>query len=204
MIEWIQDVIGTLGYPGITALMFLENVFPPIPSEVIMTFAGFTTVRGELSFVGVVIAGTLGSVLSTLPLYYLGWVVGEDRLKRWADQYGKWLMISGRDIERARIWFDRHGSKAVFFCRLVPGIRSLISIPAGIAKMNPVTFLLYSALGTGLWTGFLTYMGRLLGENYAQIEHYLDPISYAILGSAVVGFVMWIRKRKRRGYKLIL
>jgi membrane protein DedA with SNARE-associated domain len=197
VINWIVDIINTMGYPGIAALMFLENVFPPIPSEVIMSFAGFSSAQGNLSFTGILLAGTLGSVASSLPLYYAGRFIGEERLKSLADRYGKWVMVSSRDVERSIAWFEKHGNKAVFFGRLVPGVRSLISVPAGIARMNLVTFLFYSFLGTALWTALLAYIGRVLGENYAQIEHYLDPLTYGALGALAIIAVLWVWKRRK-------
>jgi membrane protein DedA with SNARE-associated domain len=200
VLDWIRNLMNSLGYPGVALLMFLENVFPPIPSEFIMPLAGFTTTQGQLNFVGVVIAGTLGSVLGALPLYYLGRLLGEERLKQLADRYGKWLTVSAAEIERADRWFDRHGAKAVFFCRLVPGIRSLISIPAGISGMNLAQFLLYTALGTGLWAGILAYLGRLLGENYEQVNRYLGPITYVVVGGLLLAAAIWVWRRRQRGH----
>jgi membrane protein DedA with SNARE-associated domain len=121
----------TLGYAGVAFLMFLENVFPPIPSELIMPLAGFSAARGEMTLWGVIVAGSVGSVLGQYPLYYLGRAVGPERLHRWADRHGKWLTVSGKDIEKAREWLNRRGPIAVLLCRLVPGVRSLISIPRG-------------------------------------------------------------------------
>lgn len=197
MRTWIESIVSELGYIGISLLMFLENVFPPIPSELIMPLAGFTTVQGKLSFIGVVLAGTIGSVMGALPLYYLGRLVGEQRLKAWAEKYGKWLMISAQDIGKADDWFDRHSGKAVFFCRCIPGIRSLISIPAGVAHMHVMPFLLYTALGTSLWTALLAYLGRLLGKNYEQVSTYLGPVAYVVFGIIALAAITWIIQRKR-------
>lgn len=196
MTEWIKNVMNTLGYPGIALLMLLENVFPPIPSELIMPLAGFTAKQGQLSLIGVVIAGMIGSVVGALPLYYLGKLVGEERLKDLADRYGRWLRISGKDIEKSERWFDEHGAKAVLFCRLVPGVRSLISIPAGIADMNLVPFLLFTALGSGVWAGILAYSGYLLAENYELVGRYLGPATYVVLGALLVAAIIWIARRK--------
>ncbi len=198
MVEWIKNLMESLGYAGIVFLMFLENIFPPIPSELIMPLAGFTSTQGELSYVGVVLAGSLGSVLGAIPLYYLGRLVGEERLKEWADRHGKWLTVSSKEIEKVDRWFDQHGNKAVFFGRLVPGIRSLISIPAGISGMNLATFLLYSALGASLWTAMLAYLGRLLGENYEKVDAYLGPVSYIVLGALAIACIVWIRQRRKQ------
>jgi membrane protein DedA with SNARE-associated domain len=178
--------------------MFLENVFPPLPSELIMPLAGFTASQGELTLIGVIIAGTIGSVVGALPLYYLGRFVGEEKLKQWADRYGKWLTVSSKEIERADQWFERHGNKTVFFGRLIPGIRSLVSIPAGISGMNIATFLLYTAVGSSIWTAVLAFLGSLLGEQYEKVDAYLGPVSYVVVGLLVVGAGIWIWRRKQR------
>ncbi len=196
MFDWIQQTMTTLGYPGVALLMFLENVFPPIPSELIMPLAGFSAASGDLSFIGVVIAGAVGSLLGQLPLYYLGRWAHEDRLVAWADRYGKWLTLSGKDIKKADDWFDRHGHKAVFLARLVPGLRSLISIPAGMSEMPLTTFWLYSALGTTLWVLLLTALGGLLGQNYQLVDTYLGPVSLVVLGGLSVFAVVWILRRR--------
>ena len=186
MADWIIRTIESTGYFGIVFLMCLENVFPPIPSEIIMPLAGFMISRGELTFLGVVLSGTIGSLLGALPLYYAGYFVGEQRLERFVDNYGRWLTISRRDLERAKKWFDGHGRTAVLLCRLVPGIRSLISIPAGIKRMPIISFLGYTAIGAGFWTCILTYAGYVLGAKFEQVENYLNPISYGVLLAIVV------------------
>ncbi len=193
-----MDLIYATGYFGIGLLMFIENVFPPIPSEIIMALAGYMVTQGKLSFVGVVVAGTVGSVLGALPFYYLGRVISEDRLKRLADKHGRWLTVSREDIERATSWFDRHGGLAVFFCRLVPGIRSLISIPAGIDRMNLVAFLAYTTIGAAIWTALLAYLGYLLGSNFREVGDYLDPVSWVVFGIIAVLYVVRVVRFKRR------
>ena len=199
MSDWAAQTLHSLGYPGIVALMCLENVFPPIPSELIMPLAGFLTTQGQFSLPGVILAGMLGSILGALPLYAVGYLQGEDRAKDWADRYGAWLAVSGKDVEWAKNWFDRHGRKAVFFCRLVPGVRSLISIPAGFVRMPLTPFLLYTALGTGLWATLLAFAGRLLGEGYTQVETYLGPVAYGVLGIVVISWIVRVVRRKRTG-----
>lgn len=189
MADWVIRTIQSTGYLGIIALMFLENVFPPIPSEVIVPLAGFLASEGELTLMGVVIAGTAGSVLGALPFYYAGFFLGEERLKQFADKHGRWLTVSRKDLERAKRWFDQHGALAVIICRLVPGIRSLISIPAGIAKMRLVSFLCFTAVGAGFWTALLAYAGYLLGEKFGQVKDYLNPISYVILAAVLLVYV---------------
>ncbi|ADV67491.1 DedA family protein [Deinococcus maricopensis] len=198
MLDWIQHLMQSMGYIGIALLMCLENVFPPIPSELIMPLAGFTASRGDLTFVGVVIAGTVGSVLGALPLYYIGKVVGEERLVKWADKYGAWLTVSGDEIRKADDWFDRHGHKMVLFVRLVPGVRSLISIPAGISGMPLPKFLLYTSIGTALWSTLLASLGLLLGEHYERVEQYLGPATYLILGGLLLYIVVSVIRRRRR------
>jgi len=194
MQDWIRSLMN---YPGIAFLMFLENVFPPIPSELIMPLAGFETGQGKLSLFGVIAAGAVGSLIGQLPLYYLGSYFGRDKLKKWADDHGEWLALSGEDIEKADDWFKKHGSKAVILGRLVPGVRSLISVPAGMAHMNLGRFLLYSAIGTTAWAGLLAWLGSLLGNNYEQVSKYIGPATYVVLGGMLLYFVYSVIKRKR-------
>jgi membrane protein DedA with SNARE-associated domain len=188
-----------MGYFGIVFLMFIENVFPPIPSEFIMPLAGFMVTQNKFSLAGIIIAGTLGSVLGALPLYYIGKKVGEDRLKRFADRYGKWLTLSREDIDKSKKWFDKHGAWAVFFCRLVPGIRSFISIPAGFNRMNMLSFLFFTVLGSAIWTSLLAYAGYFLASNFRDVEKYLDIVTYIVFGSIIALYlyrVITVGKRK--------
>lgn len=196
MADWIMSVISSAGYVGIALLMCLENVFPPIPSELIMPLAGYMSAQDKLSFAGIVIAGMAGSVSGALPLYYLGSKLGEERVKAFADHYGRWLTVSRQDLDRAKRWFDRHGGAAVFLCRLVPGVRSLISIPAGITRMSLAVFLAYTAVGTALWAALLAYLGFYLGNNFSKVSQYLDPVSWAILGLIVVIYVVRVARHK--------
>lgn len=198
MLHFVTHIMETLGYAGVVLLMFLENVFPPLPSELIMPLAGFTSTQGKLTFLGVALAGMVGSVLGALPLYYLGKVVGEERLKAWADTHGKWLALSGKDMEKADGWFDRHGDKTVLIGRLVPGVRSLVSIPAGISGMAMPKFLLYSALGTGAWATALAYAGTLLGRNYEKVEQYIGPASWVVLGLLALAFGVSVVRRRNK------
>ena len=189
--------MNSLGYLGIGLLMFLENLFPPIPSELIMPLAGFTIAQGKMEFIPVILAGVLGTMVGALPWYYVGKLVGEENLKRLANKYGKWISVSSRDIEKVDNWFDKHGEKAVFFGRLVPGVRTLISLPAGLSEMPLVPFLLYSTIGTLLWVGLLTYCGYLLGSQYYILEKYIDPISKIVFVALIVAFVVWILRKKK-------
>jgi membrane protein DedA with SNARE-associated domain len=198
MTRWIMNLITSTGYFGIVALMFVENLFPPIPSEFIMPLAGFMVAEGRLSLIGIIIAGTLGSVLGALALYYCGRKLGAERLKRFADRRGRWLTLTRGDIEKADAWFDRHGAKAVLLCRLIPGIRSLISIPAGINRMNLLPFLVFTTIGAGIWTSALAYAGYLLGSNFHAVEEYFDPVSLVVFGLIIVLYLWRVFRNGRR------
>src|SRR5690349_18996348 len=186
MLEWVQTIMDTLGYPGIAILMFLEVVFPPIPSEVIMPLGGFASNKGSLNMFGVVTAGTTGSMAGAVVFYYVGKIVGTERLVMLADKYGKWLTVSGEDVKKADHWFDRHGEKVVLLCRLVPGIRSLVSLPAGVAMMRMVPFLLYTLIGTVIWNIVLTGAGYFLGKNYELVDQYMGDSGKIVLGVLAV------------------
>ncbi|EIK52424.1 alkaline phosphatase [Stutzerimonas stutzeri TS44] len=199
MFDSITGLISQGGYFGILALMLLENLFPPIPSEVIMPLAGFLAARGELNIVGVVIAGTLGSFLGALPWYYAGALLGEKRMRRLAQRYGRWLTISGDDVTEAGLWFRAHGRKAVFFGRLVPAIRTLISVPAGIARMPLRSFVFYTLAGSSIWTFLLALAGYLLHAEYERVAEYLDPGSKIVLGVIVL---IYLYRLVRNGHAL--
>jgi membrane protein DedA with SNARE-associated domain len=205
MSEWLTNAITNsmehLGYWGIGLLMFLENLFPPIPSELIMPLAGFTIAKGKMTFAGAITAGVFGTILGALPWYYAGRVLGNQHLHRLANRYGKWMGISGQDIDKSNCWFRKHGNKAVFFGRLVPGIRTLISVPAGICYMPFLPFMIYSTLGTVLWVSALTFAGYALGRNYELVDEYLAPVSKIVLAILLVAFVIRIirHQRQRRG-----
>jgi membrane protein DedA with SNARE-associated domain len=201
MAEWITNTMNAMGYWGIGLLMFLENLFPPIPSELIMPLAGFTVSQGKMNFQYAVLAGVVGTVLGTLIWYYAGILVGEERLRTIADRHGKWLGLSGADIDKANRWFYRHGTKAVLLGRLVPGIRTIISLPAGISRMRLAPYLIYSTIGTTLWTILLTYAGFLLGEHYDRVDEYLAPVSKIVLLALVVGFIVWVMRRRQSQLK---
>jgi len=196
---WIADIMVKMGYVGIALLMFLENLFPPIPSELIMPLAGFTIAQGKLEFFPAILAGIIGTVAGGFVWYYAGVFFSEARLERLADRYGKWISVSSKDIQKANHWFNRHGVKAVFLCRLVPGVRTLISLPAGLNNMALIPFTFYSTLGTALWVSFLTYAGYKLGDHYEDVEKYIGPFSKIALLSLAIWFVIWvIRKQLRR------
>jgi membrane protein DedA with SNARE-associated domain len=188
--SWITGVLSSTGYVGLVFLMFLENVFPPIPSELIVPLAGYMTRAGQLSLAGVILAGTLGSVLGAMALYYFGRRLGYRRTLEFTKRHGRWLTLGERDIQRAKGWFDRHGAMSVLLCRLVPGIRSLISIPAGIACMPMWKFLVFTTAGSAAWTAVLAGLGFVLARNFKKVEQYLDPVSWVLLGALGVLYVV--------------
>ena len=198
---WSEKIMMALGYPGIFLVMLLECVFPPIPSEVIMPLAGFLVSQGEFNFWGVMLAGTLGSLVGALLLYWLGAWADEVILRKWVRKHGKWIQVSETDIDRAENWFAKHGQSVIFFGRMIPIIRSLISIPAGMERMSMWKFILYTALGSIIWNFLLTYGGILLGENWEQIIGWLDiyqNVVLVILAILGVLFIIWLIARRRK------
>ncbi len=187
MFDFITEFMQSGGYLAVFALMALENIFPPIPSELIMPFAGFVAARGDLNVIGVLIAGTAGSVAGALPWYYAGKVYGKERLEKFADKHARWMTVTHGDIEHAMESFEKHGRKVVLFGRLIPAIRTLISVPAGLACMPMGQFLLYSTVGSLVWTGILTGAGYMLESQYERVAQYVDPVSKAIL----IGLLGW-------------
>ena len=204
MQEWITNTMNSLGYLGIGLLMFLENLFPPIPSELIMPLAGYTATFADskIQVIPAIAAGVIGTILGAIPWYYAGLLLGQQRLQLLADRYGKWIGISSDDIEKTVQWFQKHGVKAVLFGRLVPGIRTLISIPAGISKMPLISFFVYSTVGTIGWVTLLTYAGYFLGKNYKLVEDYIDVITKVVVFGVLtaiasfIGYRLWKRSRK--------
>lgn len=198
MSAWILAIIEKLGLVGVALMMFLENVFPPIPSELIMPMAGFASAMGSMSLVAVIIAGTMGSVLGALPLYYLGTTLDEPRLMALTQKYGKYLLIKPSDIKNAQKWFDKYGKAVVFFGRMIPAIRSLISIPAGMNRMPMLPFLVLTAVGSAIWTSLLAYAGYVLGANYDKVAEFIAPISTAVGVAVAVGVVLFVIIRLSR------
>jgi len=197
MFEWILGLIVSGGYVGLLALMFLENLFPPIPSELVMPLAGFLAARGEMDALLVVVIGTAGSVSGALPWYWLGRHVNKPRLLHLAERHGHWLTVDTDEVEAAYRWFRHKGWRAVLFGRLMPGIRTLISIPAGMAGMRLSWFLALTTAGSLLWTGFLTGAGFLLENQYQRVHAYLDPLSWVVFG-LILAIYLWRVGRKIR------
>jgi len=163
-----------LAYFVICFAMFLENIIPPIPSEIIMPLGGYFVYQGNLNFYILVIFGLIGTVLGALPWYYLGRFLNEKKLASFVDSKGKFIGISSRDLNKSKLWFDKYGVSLVFWGRLIPGIRTLISVPAGIELMPLKKFLVWTSLGSLIWVVLLTFLGYILGENYKIIESYID------------------------------
>ncbi|HET8552076.1 MAG TPA: DedA family protein [Gammaproteobacteria bacterium] len=197
MIDYITHTIETGGYPGIVLLMFLENVFPPLPSEIIVPFAGYAAAQGKLTLIGVVVSGTLGSVAGTFMWYLVARLFGEVRLRRLIDKYGRWITINQSEVTGAKNWFDRYGSRAVFFGRLIPAIRTLISIPAGLVCMPPLKFLLFTTLGSLLWVSVLTWLGVMLEAHYQLVDQFLTPVTDSIVAAIVAGYIWRVIRYKR-------
>ncbi len=189
MSDWIIRLIEQSGYLGVAFLMFLETVFPPIPSEVIMSIAGVAAGQGKLSYAGVVAAGTAGAMLGNILWYLAARALGIQRLEPIIRRWGRWITMSWAEVKRAEKWFALHGTFFVFLGRLLPTVRSLVSIPAGLLKMSFRRFLLASLLGTAGWTALLAGAGYKLGENYADIGKILGPASNAILAILAVGYI---------------
>lgn len=195
IIDWVVSVMESVGGPGIALAIFLENIFPPVPSEVVLPLAGFTAAGGRYTVVEAVLWATLGSVTGALLLYGLGAALGMDRLRLIAH---KMPLVDVADIDKTDVWFTKHGPKAVFFGRFVPGIRSLISIPAGIDRMPLTAFLGYTTAGSLVWNTLFVWLGYQLGDRYHIVEQYMDPISkvvYLLIVLAALGVLIWMVRR---------
>ena len=200
MIEWVTGVVAAGGWPGVLALMFLENLFPPIPSEVIMPLAGFAAARGQMSLVLAVLAGIAGTLLGNAFWYELSRGVGSRRIRPLFARYGRWFAVDDKDFDRAEQVLTKYGPVALFFGRLLPGVRTVISIPAGLAHIPRHVFYLWTALGSAVWISFLAGAGYLLKDHYDKIEGWLEPLSYVVI-AAIIGTYAWhiwsTRLRKR-------
>ena len=189
MSDWVVRLIEQSGYLGVGFLMFLETIFPPIPSEVIMPVAGMAAAQGKMSLALTIASGTTGAMLGNIVWYLAARALGHDRLKPIVQRHGKWLTVNWRDVQRAHRWFDDHGIAMVFFGRLIPAVRSIISIPAGLLDMRFRNFVIASTLSTALWTALLTGAGYKLQENFAQIGRVIGPISNGVLIAIAIIYV---------------
>lgn len=201
MQNWITDIMEQFGYAGIALVIALENLFPPIPSEVILTFGGFMTTKTHLTVPGVILASTIGSVAGAVVLYLIGLLLEVRRLERIVERWGHVLRVKKEDIHRADRWFAKYGYWTVFFCRMIPLVRSLISIPAGMARMKFGLFLLFTTIGTLIWNTVLVYLGAALGESWERIVHYMDMYShftYAVIGLVALAVLYLYLRRARK------
>ncbi|HYP42052.1 MAG TPA: DedA family protein [Chloroflexia bacterium] len=201
LVAWSQDLIHTLGYAGIAFLIALETLVPPIPSEVVLPLAGSLSAQGRFNVALAIVAATIGSLIGSCILYSLSRWAGQERMEKWVDRYGKWIMLSRADLNKSLGWFERYGSWAVFICRLIPGIRSLVSIPAGLALMPFGRFLVLTLAGSAIWNSALIGAGFMLGQNWSQIEAVVSPLSkvvYVGIGLAVMTFFVMRLTRRRK------
>ncbi|MBT2648417.1 DedA family protein [Bacillus sp. ISL-34] len=200
MENWITEFMNDFGYLGIFLLIALENIFPPIPSEVILTFGGFMTTTANMTIIGVVIAATIGSVAGAVVLYGIGLLLDVKVIEKFVERWGYILRLTVSDVHKANSWFDKYGAWTVFFCRLVPLIRSLISIPAGMSHMSFWLFLLYTTSGTLIWNIILVNIGAAVGSSWEDIVGYMDIYSnivYAILALLLIIFIVLIFRRNK-------
>ena len=198
--QWVQDVIEQLGYLGVALLVVLENVFPPIPSEIVLPFAGFVAQRGSDSVVLMILAATVGSVIGALIMYWIAAIIGDERLHAFTRRFGKWVQIREADLTRAEEWFDRHAMSAVLVGRCVPLIRSVVSIPAGFRRMKLIPYIAYTFLGSLVWNIALVGAGAVLGENWERVEPVVATFQWIVIvvilaGLARVAYVVVQRRR---------
>jgi len=189
MSDWVIRLIEDAGYLGVGFLMFLETVFPPIPSEVIMSVAGVSAAKGQMSLGWAIVAGTAGAMLGNIFWYLVARALGIIRLRPFIDRHGRWLTLNWREVERAEGWFRRFGTFFVFLGRMLPTVRSLVSVPAGLLKMRFRTFFFFSTIGTAGWTAAIAVAGFKLRERFAEVDQWLGPISNAILATLVLGYL---------------
>ncbi|MBC7591246.1 MAG: DedA family protein [Salinibacterium sp.] len=194
IVGFAADLMNALGEWGVGLFVLLETVFPPIPSEIILPLAGFLAHQGEMNIVLVIITSTLGAFIGALILYFLGAALGLDRSIRILS---KLPLVDREDFEKAAAWFTRHGKSAVFFGRLIPGVRSLISLPAGASGMNLLVFSVFTIAGSGVWNTLLVSLGAALGTQYELIDQYSSYLNYAVY-AAIAGVVLWLVIRRMR------
>ncbi|EUJ32988.1 hypothetical protein MFLO_05215 [Listeria floridensis FSL S10-1187] len=204
MEAWITNVMNELGYLGVFFLIMIENLFPPIPSELILTFGGFMTTISKLNVVFVILAATMGSVVGAIILYSISLYFGKERIKRFVGKYGRILRLKEEDIDKAERFFLKYGGRAVFFCRMIPLVRSLISIPAGMARMPFRQFIWLTTLGSLIWNTVLIGIGALLGESFGKAAAAVDQVStviYVIIGIVFIACAALFIKKRFRGAK---
>ena len=204
MEQIITDFISKWGYTAIFILILLENVLPVVPSEIILTFAGLLSVKSHLSIWTLLIIATIASFIGLLILYYICRLISEEKLYRFVDRHGKWMKLKSKDLKRANDWFKKYGAWAVFLCRFVPVLRVLITIPAGINRMNVIQFTTLSLIGTTIWNFALILLGRLHSDSFDALMngiHTYSRIMYVIIIIAVIYFVIRYLMKRRRSVK---
>jgi membrane protein DedA with SNARE-associated domain len=189
MSDWIIRLIADAGYLGVAFLMFAETIFPPIPSEVIMPVAGLSAARGDMNVFGVIASGTAGAMFGNYFWYFAARVVSIERFKPFIIRFGRWLTLDWAEIERAEKLFGTRGWAIVFFGRMLPTLRSLISIPAGLLHMRLSTFFFWSTLGTAGWTAALGLFGYIMGKRFQEIDIYVGPLAFIVMGAIAVAYV---------------
>ena len=197
---WVQDVIESLGYLGVALLVIAENLFPPIPSEIVLPFAGFVARRGDGSVIVMVLAATIGSVLGALILYAIAAAIGPERIHRFVVRFGRWFGVKENDMVRAEEWFDRRSNISVLVGRCVPLIRSLVSIPAGFRRMKLARFMLLTAIGSAVWNIALIGAGAALGDQWDRVGDYVGVFQWVVIAAlvAVVARFSLTKLRARR------
>ena len=194
---WIIGVISSMGYGGIVLLMAIESACIPLPSEIIMPFAGFLVFKGEMLLWGVALAGAVGCVIGSIPAYYLGMYGGRPLV----EKYGKWALISARDLDWADKAFAKHGEIIIFIGRMLPAVRTFIAFPAGVARMNMPKFILYTFIGSLIWCWLLAYAGMKFGQHWQDLKVYFHQFHYVIIAMGVI-FVVWYLRRHFKVEKL--
>ena len=198
MINWATDFIDAIGLIGVALLIALESIFPPIPSELILLLTGSNVAAGRFGYVGGVIASTVGSVIGAYVLYGIGRALSEDRLERFLSTVGRVVGLKRSDVHKGFVWFERHGSLVLFFGRLVPVVRSVVSIPAGAEKMSLVRFTVLTAAGSVIWNAIWVAIGWGLGNEWEKAGKWGDYLQYAVVAGVAVGLVYLIAKARRQ------
>ena len=206
--NWVQDVINQFGYFGVALLVVIENVFPPIPSEIVLPFAGFVAQQGasavnaaadaaqsDTTVVGMMIAATVGSVVGALILYFVSAAIGPERLRGFVERFGKWFGVKSTDLVRAEAWFDRRSTAAVLVGRCVPLIRSIVSIPAGFRRMKLTSFVVLTAIGSAVWNIALIGAGAVLGDQWERVGEYVGIFQWLVIGAILVLLVRFVVSR---------
>jgi membrane protein DedA with SNARE-associated domain len=201
--DWVRNVVEAANYPGVAGMIALENIFPPIPSELVLPLGGFLAARGDFPGPPVIavpltiVAATIGSLIGAIVLYAFGAIVSEARVRAFLRRYGRYFLLSEDDYNRAESWFTDHGTQAVFIGRCIPGIRSIISIPAGVERMPMAEFLVFTAAGSAIWNTALISAGAALGDQWERVSEYVDVVTYAVVAIVAIAVVWFVVRRLR-------